>query len=125
MGAGYTTSYGDFFDLNSIPPAVIERVEVLPVGASAIYGADALGGAVNIILRKDLNGVEVNGKLAHTKDADGEDSDVNLAWGKNLEPRCGGALYYLSKLAELNSSHRELTSSLIFRRMLRRFNYIF
>jgi len=72
MGAGYRRATGDFFDLNSIPPAVIERVECCRWCLRDLW-ADALGGAVNIILRKDLNGVEVNGKLAHTKDADGED----------------------------------------------------
>ena len=45
-------------DLNSIPLASVERVEILTDGASAIYGADAIGGVVNIITRKDFNGVE-------------------------------------------------------------------
>ncbi|WP_166206646.1 TonB-dependent receptor plug domain-containing protein [Cognatiluteimonas telluris] len=45
-------------DLNSIPLAAVERVEILSDGASAIYGADAIGGVVNIITRKDFNGVE-------------------------------------------------------------------
>ncbi|TDK24460.1 TonB-dependent receptor [Luteimonas aestuarii] len=45
-------------DLNSIPLAAVERVEILTDGASAIYGADAIGGVVNIITRKDFNGVE-------------------------------------------------------------------
>lgn len=50
-----------FVDLNSFPAAAIERVDVLKTGASAIYGSDALGGAINIILRKDYEGLEVNG----------------------------------------------------------------
>ena len=45
-------------DLNSVPLAAVERVEILTDGASAIYGADAIGGVVNIITRKDFNGVE-------------------------------------------------------------------
>lgn len=45
-------------DLNSIPLAAVERVEILTDGASAIYGADAIGGVVNIITRKDFSGVE-------------------------------------------------------------------
>lgn len=47
-------------DLNSIPLAAVERVEILSDGASAIYGADALGGVVNIITRKDFNGAEIS-----------------------------------------------------------------
>jgi iron complex outermembrane recepter protein len=61
-----TTGYGlaqnlqdVFVDLNSIPSSAVERIEVLQDGASAIYGSDAIGGVVNIILRKDFKGVEV------------------------------------------------------------------
>jgi outer membrane receptor protein involved in Fe transport len=46
-------------DLNQIPTALIERVEVLTGGASAVYGADAVGGVVNFIMRKDFEGVEL------------------------------------------------------------------
>ena len=45
-------------DMNSIPLAVIERVEVLKDGASAIYGSEAIGGVVNIITRDDFEGTE-------------------------------------------------------------------
>ncbi len=48
-----------FIDVNSIPFAAIERVEILPNGASAIYGADAVAGVVNYVLRKDYEGFEV------------------------------------------------------------------
>lgn len=47
-------------DLNTLPLAAVERIEVLSDGASAIYGADAIGGVVNIITRKDFTGGEVN-----------------------------------------------------------------
>ena len=46
-------------DLNSIPLAAVQRVEVLKDGASAIYGTDAIGGVINFILRKDFTGVEL------------------------------------------------------------------
>jgi iron complex outermembrane receptor protein len=48
-----------FVDLNVIPPAAVERIEVLQDGASAIYGSDAVGGVINIILKKDYNGWEM------------------------------------------------------------------
>ncbi len=48
-------------DLNTIPMSIIERIEVLEDGASAIYGSDAIAGVVNIITRKKVDGVEVNG----------------------------------------------------------------
>ncbi|NQD38729.1 TonB-dependent receptor [Permianibacter sp. IMCC34836] len=49
---------GSSSDLNSIPLAAVERIEILSDGASAVYGSDAIGGVVNIITRKDFNGVE-------------------------------------------------------------------
>ena len=52
---------GEAVDLGSIPLAAVERVEVLTDGASAIYGTDAIGGVVNIILRKDYTGEQLSG----------------------------------------------------------------
>lgn len=64
-------------DLNSIPLAAVERVEILSDGASAIYGADAIGGVVNIITRKDFNGVELNAGVSDAKyGGDGEEGSV-------------------------------------------------
>ena len=53
----------NFVDINSIPVSAIERVEVLKDGASAVYGSDAVAGVVNIILRKDFEGLELSGSL--------------------------------------------------------------
>ena len=50
-----------FIDVNSLPLAAIERVEILPNGASALYGADAVAGVVNYVLRKDYKGFEISG----------------------------------------------------------------
>src|SRR3546814_688385 len=47
-------------DLNMIPPALIERVEVATGGASAVYGSDAISGVVNFIMRKDFEGIEAD-----------------------------------------------------------------
>lgn len=58
-GYGFAQNLQDtFVDLNSIPSAAVERVEILKDGASAIYGSDAIAGVVNIILRKDYKGLE-------------------------------------------------------------------
>src|SRR5215471_13369825 len=58
-------------DLNSIPIAMIERVEVLKDGASAIYGSDAIGGVINIITKKNYNGVEISGRYGFPTDGPG------------------------------------------------------
>lgn len=51
---------GDAVDMNSVPLAAVERIEILTDGASAIYGSEAIGGVVNIILRKNFDGVAVS-----------------------------------------------------------------
>jgi outer membrane receptor protein involved in Fe transport len=53
-------------DVNSIPLAAIERVEVLKDGASAIYGSDAIAGVINFILRQEFKGVELTGEYGDT-----------------------------------------------------------
>jgi len=58
---------GNAVDLNSIPLAAIERVEVLKDGASAIYGTDAIGGVINFILRKDYKGAEISAFMDMTE----------------------------------------------------------
>ena len=68
-----TGAKGDFADVSSIPTAAIARVDVLLDGASALYGADAVGGVVNIILRDDYDGAETRIRLGDTWDgASGE-----------------------------------------------------
>jgi iron complex outermembrane receptor protein len=52
-------STGNAQDLNSVPIAAVERIEILSDGASAVYGSDAIAGVINIITRKDFNGVEL------------------------------------------------------------------
>lgn len=61
-----------FVDLNAIPLEAVERVEVLKDGASAIYGSDAIGGVVNIILRKDFQGAIAGASYGQTKYDDGK-----------------------------------------------------
>lgn len=55
-----------FVDINQIPAAAIDRMEVLTDGASAIYGSDAVGGVVNIILKSNYEGAELGGRYAFT-----------------------------------------------------------
>ena len=66
--AGYAFSQlRNVVDLNTIPTAALDRIEVLSDGASSIYGTDAIAGVVNIILRKDYKGVEVGAQVASSK----------------------------------------------------------
>jgi iron complex outermembrane receptor protein len=68
-------------DIGVIPPGALERLEVVPDGGSSIYGSDAIGGIVNLITRKDLQGVEV---VAHGGYADQFwMGDVNISAGRS------------------------------------------
>ncbi|MEN5113247.1 TonB-dependent receptor [Brevundimonas diminuta] len=58
---------GDFADVSAVPTAAVERVDVLLDGASALYGADAVGGVVNIILRRDFDGQESRLRVSASK----------------------------------------------------------
>ncbi|MFC0445625.1 TonB-dependent receptor [Pseudidiomarina halophila] len=68
-------------DLNMIPVEMIQRIEVLKDGASAIYGADAVAGVVNIITRKSYDGFTVEARVGSTDDGEGQDRNVNLIFG--------------------------------------------
>ena len=59
-----------FVDLNTIPLEVVDRIEVLKDGASAIYGSDAIAGVINIILRRDFKGYEVGANYSQTSEHD-------------------------------------------------------
>ena len=73
---------GQSVDLNSIPLSSIDRVEILKDGASAIYGADAIGGVINFILKKDYSGVEITASTDRTQHGGGDINSVNLLAGK-------------------------------------------
>ena len=72
------------FDLNILPLATIERVEILKDGASSIYGSDAVAGVVNIITRKD-DGATVDAFISQPSDSGGEESRLSATWGKTFD----------------------------------------
>lgn len=71
-------------DLNSIPSALVERVEVVTGGTSAVYGADAVSGVLNLILKKDFEGLEIRGHGGITSRGDGESYGFDLTAGQNF-----------------------------------------
>ncbi len=71
-------------DLNFIPQAAIGRIEILKDGAAATYGSDAVGGVVNFITRKDLDGFDMEGEYTYVSGSNG-DYLGNLAWGKKFD----------------------------------------
>lgn len=79
-----------FFDatqvtnINAIPTPLIERVEVVTGGASAVYGSDAIAGVVNYILKDDFDGIEARGQYSLDSRGDGGIADVTLTAGTNF-----------------------------------------
>jgi iron complex outermembrane receptor protein len=78
-----TTPPQSFFDVNTIPFGMVERIEVLTDGASAIYGTDAIGGVINIILKKNYNRVEAKARFAGTTHGGGFERGATLTSGYN------------------------------------------
>lgn len=69
-------------DLNTIPANVIDRIEILQDGASAIYGSDAIGGVINILTKQSFNGFQVDAQIgSYLSDSDGESRNFSLLWG--------------------------------------------
>ena len=92
IGAAYTlvllngrrlapSNSGTTIDLNSIPLAAIERVEVLTDGASALYGADAIAGVVNFILKKGTSPLEINAKYSRPEEKGGASNSISISKG--------------------------------------------
>jgi outer membrane receptor protein involved in Fe transport len=72
-------------DLNMIPMAIVDRIEIFKSGASVEYGADAIAGVINIITRKTTDGLEIVPRVEATAHGDGEAYDVSLAYGERRD----------------------------------------
>ncbi|HSD69978.1 MAG TPA: TonB-dependent receptor, partial [Woeseiaceae bacterium] len=78
---GSSGDFEPFVDVNSIPVAAIDRIEILTDGASAIYGSDAVAGVVNIVTRRNIEGITVDGGYLSTVEGDGDEWDLSLTGG--------------------------------------------
>jgi outer membrane receptor protein involved in Fe transport len=83
-------------DTNSIPASAIERVEVISGGASAVYGADAVGGVVNFILRNDFDGFELSSQYGITEEGDGAEFRVAPFFGASFDDGRGNVMLGLT-----------------------------
>jgi outer membrane receptor protein involved in Fe transport len=71
-------------DTNSIPSGAIQRVEVISGGASAVYGADAVGGVVNFILKDNFEGASVDVRFGDTEHGGDQTTDISALFGANV-----------------------------------------
>jgi len=91
---------GGTVDLNQIPMAALERIEILKDGASAIYGTDAIGGVINFILKKNYTGLQMDASTDVTQQGGGNISRVTLTGGQgDLEKDKYNVLFSLAHSA--------------------------
>lgn len=79
-------------DLSSIPDALVDRVEIMTGGASAVYGSDAIAGAINFILKDDFEGMEASAYFGETFEDDGSVQKFDLTIGGNFADGRGNAV---------------------------------
>ena len=102
-------------DLNNIPAAALERVEVLLDGASALYGTDAIGGVINFITRKDFQGLEANVYVGTTDEGGAGKRTASLSAGKGVLERDGYNIFAVADFQRtnpLNTSQRSFIPGL-------------
>lgn len=109
----FGASVGTPVDLGQIAPALVDRIDVVSVGGAPIYGADAIAGTVNIILKKNFEGVDLTGSNGISDRGDGQDYNVSLLVGKNFADGRGNITLngYYDHQTGLRTSSRFVTSA--------------
>src|SRR5882672_11460277 len=96
-------------DLNTIPTSIIDHIEVLEDGASAIYGSDAIAGVINIITKKGYEGVEISGYGGGYDEGDGNTQQWNISAGATSEKtRAFFGLSYVDQ-SSISSADRSIS----------------
>ena len=98
-------------DVSSIPRALVERVEVTTGGASAIYGADAVTGVVNFILKDDFEGFEADIRGGISTHGDAENFTIDATYGKNFDNDRGNAVLSVSFVEDTSLTNADRSFS--------------
>ncbi|WP_239059983.1 TonB-dependent receptor plug domain-containing protein [Alteromonas genovensis] len=85
-------------DTSIIPTALIKNVDIVTGGASAVYGSDAISGAINVMLKDDFEGVELEIQHSRTAEADAQTKNISLTLGGNFDDDRGNAVVSMSWL---------------------------
>ncbi|MEX3611886.1 MAG: TonB-dependent receptor [Burkholderia sp.] len=112
--ADYPIAYNgnvNFVNLANIPSEMIDRIEILNGAASAVYGSDAIAGVVNIIMKKHINGIEVNVKGGRTWDGGGGNGRLQVSGGKEFGGLSTVFGLEISKTNPIWSGQRDFMSS--------------
>jgi len=100
-----------FVDLNSIPIAAVERIEILKDGASALYGSDAMAGVINIVLRKDFTGTELEVRIGAAANSGAEEQAFNALFGWATPHTNVSLIATYTKREQLSWSDRVISAS--------------
>lgn len=119
-GAGNASSgtRQGFVDLNTIPLGMVDHIELITDGASALYGADAVAGVINIVLKKDWNGTELTGSFRGAQHGGGRERSVSLTHGFSQGRLRGTVNVNYYDRADLKASQRSFTKNQDHRAMI-------
>lgn len=112
--ASFPTAYGgstNFTDVSDIPASAVERIEILTGGASAIYGSDAIGGVVNIILKKGYEGTEIDARYTAPQQGGFEQTDFAFTQGFATEKTSTMVMVEYKKIESLLNRDRDFLYS--------------
>ena len=100
-------------DVSMIPVSLVERVEVVTGGASAVYGSEAITGVINFIMKDNFEGFEIEGRYGDSDIGGGDRTDLSLTVGSNFADDKGNAVLFLghSDSGVLNSRDRKLSAN--------------
>ena len=102
---------GNIVDVSMIPLSAVERIEVLTDGASAIYGSDAVGGVVNIIMRHDFDGLETRARVGRVSDGASHETQIGQSAGKSWGSGSALLSYEFYDRTPLSAADRPYTAS--------------
>ena len=100
---------GNYVDISLIPLSAIERIDVMTDGASALYGSDAIGGVINFILRKDLEGAETLLSYGFVTEGDHSELKAGQSFGRSWQSGRALLAYEYARRTPLDAEDREFT----------------
>jgi len=104
---------GNFADVSLIPLSAIERIEVIPDGASAIYGSDAVGGVINFILRRDFDGTETRVRYGAVNEGGHREFSAGQTLGRKWDGGSGLVSYEYSDSTPLSAADRSYSMAAV------------
>lgn len=104
---------GDIADISLIPLSAVDRIEIVTDGASAIYGSDAVGGVVNVILRKDFDGAETRARYGSVSDGGSHETQIGQTFGKTWSSGSAVLSYEYLDRTPLSAADRKFSRTAI------------